>query len=106
VVWPIAAGAQQGDRIRRIGVLMGFSETDPEAKAYITGFTQRLSELGWTHGRNLRMDVSWTAGNVDRMGVLAKGRPTTRGDYRPHDPGDRCASAGDPGDPDCICERR
>jgi putative tryptophan/tyrosine transport system substrate-binding protein len=72
VAWPLAARAQQGERMRRVGVLMGFSETDPEAKAYITGFTQGLSELGWTHGRNLRMDVRWAAGNVDRMGALAK----------------------------------
>jgi putative ABC transport system substrate-binding protein len=72
VAWPLAARAQQGERMRRVGVLMGFSETDPEAKPYITGFTQGLSELGWTHGRNLRMDVRWAAGNVDRMGALAK----------------------------------
>src|ERR1700693_2348446 len=71
-VWPIAARAQQPDRMRRIGVLMPFDENDPEAKAYLAGFTQGLAELGWTNGRNLRMDVRWAAGSVDRMRMLAK----------------------------------
>src|SRR6516165_912141 len=71
-VWPIAARAQQAQRLRRIGVLMGFSEGDPEARAYISGFTQRLSDLGWTESRNLRMDVRWAAGDVDRMRATAK----------------------------------
>ena len=57
--WPIAAWAQQPDRMRRVGVLMAFDENDPEAKAYLSGFTQGLAELGWTDGRNLRMDVRW-----------------------------------------------
>jgi putative tryptophan/tyrosine transport system substrate-binding protein len=58
-VWPIAARAQQGDRVRRIGVLMSLGEADPEAKASLSAFTQRLAELGWTDGRNLRIDVRW-----------------------------------------------
>ena len=65
--WPLAARAQQPERMRRIGVLMAFDENDPEAKASLSGFTQGLAELGWTDGRNLRMDVRWAAGNVDRM---------------------------------------
>jgi putative tryptophan/tyrosine transport system substrate-binding protein len=64
--------AQQPDHVRRIGVLMGFGENDPEANAYISRFAQGLSELGWSHGRNLGMEVRWAAGNVDRMGALAK----------------------------------
>src|ERR1700674_1838524 len=71
VAWPLAARAQQGDRMRRIGVLMGNDENDPE-KARLAGFTQGLSELGWTNGRNLRMDVRWGAGNVDLMRAFAK----------------------------------
>jgi putative ABC transport system substrate-binding protein len=55
-VWPLAARAQQGDRIRRIGVLMPFDENDPVAKARISAFTQALADLGWTDGRNVRMD--------------------------------------------------
>jgi putative ABC transport system substrate-binding protein len=70
--WPLAARAQQPGRMRRVGVLMAFDENDPEAKAYLSGFTQGLAELGWTDGRNLRMDVRWAAGNVDRMRMSAK----------------------------------
>ena len=70
--WPLAARAQQADRVRRIGVLMAFDENDPEAKAHLSAFTQGLAELGWTDGRNLRMDVRWAAGNVDRARMFAK----------------------------------
>jgi putative tryptophan/tyrosine transport system substrate-binding protein len=70
--WPLTARAQQPGRIRRVGVLMAFDENDPEAKAYLSGFTQGLAELGWTDGRNLRMDVRWAAGNVERMRMFAK----------------------------------
>jgi putative tryptophan/tyrosine transport system substrate-binding protein len=71
-MWPLAARAQQGERVRRIGVLMALDQSDPEAKAYLSAFVQGLSELGWTDGRNLRMDVRWAAGNFDRMPMLAK----------------------------------
>jgi len=70
--WPLAARAQQPDQMRRIGVLMAFDETDPQGKARFSGFTQRLAELGWTEGRNVRMDVRWGADNVDRMRLFAK----------------------------------
>ena len=72
VAWPLAARAQQPDRMPRVGVLMAFDETDPEGKARLSGFTQGLSELGWTDGNNMRMDVRWAAGDVDRMRVFAK----------------------------------
>jgi hypothetical protein len=53
--WPLAARAQQGDRVRRIGML-GFGDpNDPAAKALISAFTQALAGLGWTDGRNVRM---------------------------------------------------
>ena len=55
VAWPIAARAQQGDRVRRIGVLMGPDENDPVAKTYVSAFTQALADLGWTDGRNVRI---------------------------------------------------
>jgi putative ABC transport system substrate-binding protein len=58
--------------MRRVGVLMAFDENDPEAKAYLTGFTQGLADLGWTNSRNLSVDVRWAAGNVDRMRASAK----------------------------------
>jgi putative tryptophan/tyrosine transport system substrate-binding protein len=70
--WPLAARAQQTDRMRRVGVLLGYGETDRQAMFYLSRFTQGLSELGWTDGRDLRMDVRWTAGNVDRARMFAK----------------------------------
>jgi hypothetical protein len=70
--WPLAARAQQPDRVGRVGVLMAFDETDPEGKARLSAFTQGLSELGWIDGRNLRMDVRWLAGNFDRTRIFAK----------------------------------
>ena len=53
--WPLAVRAQQGDRVRRIGVLMGNDENDPVWKTYVSAFTQALAGLGWTVGRNVRM---------------------------------------------------
>jgi ABC-type uncharacterized transport system substrate-binding protein len=70
--WPLAARAQQGGRVRRVGVLMGWDENDPQGKPLLSGFTQGLAELGWTDGRNLRTDVRWAAFNADRMRILAK----------------------------------
>jgi putative tryptophan/tyrosine transport system substrate-binding protein len=55
--WPVAAWAQQADRVRRIGVLLGFDENDPGAKPALSEFMQGLTELGWTNGRNLRIGV-------------------------------------------------
>jgi len=57
--WPLAAGAQQGGRMRRIGVLMPFDENDPGGKTLHSAFTQALAGLGWTEGRNVRMGVRW-----------------------------------------------
>ena len=56
--WPIAARGQQGDRVRRIGVLMPFDENDPEGKLRYSAFAQALANLGWTDGRNVHMDLS------------------------------------------------
>ena len=55
--WPVAARAQQGGRVRRIGVLMSFDENDPAMKRRVSAFTQALADLGWTDGRNVRMDL-------------------------------------------------
>jgi putative ABC transport system substrate-binding protein len=68
----VVAHAQQAERMRRIGVLFGQEENNPTAKSYLTAFTQALAALGWTDGRNLRMDMRWAAGNVDRISLLAK----------------------------------
>jgi putative ABC transport system substrate-binding protein len=70
--WPISARAQQPARMRRIGVLMGWEENDPDAKVWLSGFVQGLAELGWTDGRNARIDVRWAADNLDRMRMFAK----------------------------------
>ena len=70
--WPLAARAQQPERMRRIGVLMSVDETDPNGQAFLATFTQGLAEWGWTSDRNLRMDVRWAAGNVGRMQMFAK----------------------------------
>jgi putative tryptophan/tyrosine transport system substrate-binding protein len=70
--WSVMGRAQQCERIRRVGVLMGFDENDLEAKAFLSAFTQGLAEWGWTDGRNVRMDIRWAAGNVDRMRAFAK----------------------------------
>src|SRR5437899_3281531 len=70
--WPLAARAQQGGQMRRIGVLMGAAEADPISTAHIAALKRRLQEVGWIEGRNLRLDVFWAAGDVDRMRAGAK----------------------------------
>jgi putative ABC transport system substrate-binding protein len=70
--WPLAARAQQPDRMRRIGVLMSWDESDPEIKTFLSGFMQGLAELGWTDGSNVRMEVRWAGGNADRLRMFAK----------------------------------
>jgi putative tryptophan/tyrosine transport system substrate-binding protein len=70
--WPCEAQAQQGERVRRIGVLMAWAENDPEAKGYLSAFTRGLAELGWTDGHNIRIEVRWAAANVDRARMFAK----------------------------------
>jgi hypothetical protein len=70
---PLRREATLGERVRRIGVLMGFAENDPEARLWIAEFTQGLSELGWIVGRNLRMDIRWEAdSSSDQMRIFAK----------------------------------
>ena len=63
--WPLAARAQQGERVRRIGALMSVATDDPEAPARVGAFSQGLAELGWTIGRNVRIDYRWYAGDAD-----------------------------------------
>ena len=70
--WPLAARAQQPERMRRIGVLMGYAESDSEAQANIAGFREGLQKLGWSEGRNLRIDTRFAAGSPDQFPVLAK----------------------------------
>jgi len=70
--WPLAARAQSRNRMRRIGMLMGYAESDPEAKGFFAGVMQTLADLGWIDGRNLQMNVRWAPGSVDRMRSFAK----------------------------------
>jgi putative tryptophan/tyrosine transport system substrate-binding protein len=65
--WPLAAHAQQTERMRRIGVLMNVAADDPEAQARNVAFLQGLHELGWTDGRDVRIDYRWAAGDADRL---------------------------------------
>jgi putative tryptophan/tyrosine transport system substrate-binding protein len=65
--WPLAARAQQPERVRRIGALMDLAADDPEAPGRIAAFAQGLGELGWTIGRNARIDVRWAAGDADNF---------------------------------------
>jgi putative ABC transport system substrate-binding protein len=64
--WPLTARAQQSDRVRRIGVLLNFAADDPEAQAQNLAFVQSLHQLGWTDGRNVRIETRWTAGDAAR----------------------------------------
>ena len=57
--------------MRRIGVLLGFDENDPVAKTNVSAFTQALADLGWADGRNVRMDLRWAGGDINRIGALA-----------------------------------
>jgi putative ABC transport system substrate-binding protein len=70
--WPRAARAQQGERMRRIGVLLSGDENDPVAKTDASAFTQALAGLGWTDGRNVRMDLRWAGGDTNRIRALAQ----------------------------------
>jgi len=106
--WPIAARAQQGDRVRRVGVLEPGVENDPGGKAQLSGFTQRLGELGLDRWPQPADRLSLAAGNAGldtdvREGV---GQPPSRRDPRAHDSGDRRTPAGDADDPDRIFGRR
>jgi putative tryptophan/tyrosine transport system substrate-binding protein len=69
--WPLAARAQQPERIRRIGVLMSLAAGDPEAQGCLVAFVQGLQELGWSVGRNLRIDIRWAAGEPELFGRYA-----------------------------------
>jgi putative ABC transport system substrate-binding protein len=70
--WPLAARAQQGDRVRRIGVLMPGDENNPVYKSYLSAFIQGLTGLGWTDGRNEQIVLRWGGDDINRMRALAQ----------------------------------
>jgi putative ABC transport system substrate-binding protein len=71
-VWPVVLHAQQGDRLRRIGVLSFFTQDDPQGKIWDVAFRKRLNALGWVEGRNLEIQTRWAAGDLDRVKVFAR----------------------------------
>jgi putative tryptophan/tyrosine transport system substrate-binding protein len=72
MMWPVAARAQQPGRMRLIGVLMGYAESDPVAQSEVAAFLGALTKLGWTEGGNFRTEIRWSAGDADRERTFAK----------------------------------
>ena len=70
--WPLAARAQRAEPLRRVGVLIPYAESDAESQAEVAAFREQLGKLGWTDGRNVRIDVRWAGGEVGRFRALAK----------------------------------
>ena len=70
--WPLAARARQGERMRRVGVIMGFAEDDEVWQSYLATFRQRLHEFGWTERHNIQFDYRFTGESTERM-VHAEG---------------------------------
>src|SRR5262245_47197185 len=70
--WPFKARAQQPDRTRLIGVLMGYAESDRTAQSWLAAFRGALTKLGWTENSKVQIELRWTAGDADRMRMLAK----------------------------------
>jgi putative ABC transport system substrate-binding protein len=69
--WPLAAHAQQPARMRLVGVLMGYAESDQAAQSWLAAFRDALTKLGWAEGRNLRIELRWSGSDADRMRTLA-----------------------------------
>lgn len=72
VAWPLTVRAQQGERIRRVGALMGWAESDPAVQSYFAAFRGALAKLGWTDGSNLRIELRWGTADPDRIKTFAK----------------------------------
>jgi putative ABC transport system substrate-binding protein len=70
-IWPFAARAQQSDRVRLVGALMGIAEGDPEGRVWISAFRKGLEGAGWVEGRNLRLDLRWPSGDTSIMRAQA-----------------------------------
>ena len=72
VAWPVAARAQHVERVRHVGVLLGWSESDPQFRSWFVVFVQELARLGWANGGNVRIEERWTNADIDRARPLAK----------------------------------
>ena len=71
ITWPLAARAQQRERVRRIGLLINLAADDPESQARRAAFQQGLQQLGWIEGQNMRLDIRWGAGDAERIRTYA-----------------------------------
>ena len=71
VTWPLTARAQQPERMRRVGVVMGYAESDPNGQLQVTSFRQQLLKLGWVEGSNIRIDFRFAADDPERIRALA-----------------------------------
>src|SRR5260221_7799227 len=78
--WPLAGRAQQGDWMRRVGVLIGIAANDPDAQTRLAAFVQNLQQLAWTDSRNVRIDYRWGGGDADRVREYAAELLTLRPD--------------------------
>jgi hypothetical protein len=84
VAWPLAARAQPADRVRRIGVLMGYAESDSDAQANVAAFRESLQKLGWAEDRNIRIDIRWPIpADLESMQRFAKELVALQPDRRP-----------------------
>jgi hypothetical protein len=99
---PVVARAQQSG-MRRIGVLIGTQENDRSGKPRLSAFTQALADLGWTDGRNMRIDLRWGGGDNNQIRLLAQELVALQPGRR--DPSDCCVPARDADNPDRLCER-
>ena len=70
--WPLAVRARQAERMRRIGVLMGYPEGDPQAQANVTALLRGLEDLGWIEGRDVQIDYRWAGGDPDKARAFAR----------------------------------
>jgi putative ABC transport system substrate-binding protein len=70
--WPFVSRAQQASAVQRVGVLMGFAESDPIAQSMVAAFRSALPKLGWTEGGNVRIELRWAGPDPERANALAK----------------------------------
>jgi putative ABC transport system substrate-binding protein len=103
VAWPAVAHGQQSDRLRRVGVLMGFGENDSEGILWLSSFIQAFRELGWTDGRNVRLEIRWGASDLNRQRTYARELVRLQPDVK--DLANRCSTTGDIDNSNCVCRR-
>ena len=104
--WPLAVRAQQGERMRRIGLLMSTAEDDVESRERIDAFLQELARFGWTVGRNLQVDIRWPAGDADRIRRYAAELVALAPDVMLASRDGGILAAGHPVGPDRVRHRR